>query len=417
VPWPDSVPLSLGPWAFFSTGQDFEDADMGFVSKQVKQKTAELVAGAIDAREKVRRIYTYVQGLYQRFRKRADLENWYTRYVESVDELISLHQIDSTIIREIDFHYLFVALVRAAGFECHTVFHPMRTAFPFRPEMVSEVFLDYQTIAVNVGGNWVLYDPTTEVPLSAGTLPWAIEGKPALMAMPQKQLFLNVPPAAAESSTAGTTVELDLDLEGNLQGECVRTLTGHFAHVVRTQLHETGQEEWWQLARSLLDLENSSAEVRLHEIEGLENPDEPVRIHASVRWPAYAPMLNDQMVFPLAVWREGQPPLLNELKRTTPVFFDFPRTETESITIHLPGNYRPRFLPKAITAQSGDFAYALSATQDPEHGLLKVERSSINRSIEIPVEGYARARDWFRRVSVADQVGIPLVRPAGPSSK
>ncbi len=383
----------------------------------MKKKTAELVAGAIDAREKVRRIYAYVQGLYQRFRKRADLENWYTRYIDSVDELISLDQIDSTIIQEADFHYLFVAMVRAAGLECHTVFHPMRTEFPFQPEMVSEDFVDCWTIAVKVDGNWVLYQPITEVPLSAGTLSWAIEGQPALMAMPQQQVFLKVPPATAESSTAETRAKFELDMEGNLQGECVRTLTGHFAQMVRIWLRETGQEEWWRLARSLLDLENPSAELRLHEIEGLDNPDEPVRIHASIRWPAYAPMVNDQMVFPLAVWREGQPPLLNELKRTTPVFFEFPRVETESITIHLPGGYRPRFLPKAITAQSGDFAYALSTTQDSEHGLLTVERSSTNRSIEIPVKGYARARDWFRRVSVADQIGVTLARPTNPSLK
>ena len=132
VPMPGSVSPSLGPWAFISTALDFEDADQGYVTKRVKAKAAELVAGITEPREKARRIYDYVQGLYQRFSKRADLENWYTRYVESVDELINLDKIDSTIIRSGDFHYLFVALARSAGLECHSVFHPLRTAFPFR---------------------------------------------------------------------------------------------------------------------------------------------------------------------------------------------------------------------------------------------------------------------------------------------
>jgi transglutaminase-like putative cysteine protease len=414
---PDPVPLSLGPWAYFSTREDFYDSDNGFVTKRVREKAAELVAGAADGRDKVRRIYSYVQSLYQRFRKRADLENWYTRYIDSVDELIDLDRIDSTIIREKDFHFLFIALVRAAGFECHTTQHPRRTVFPFSIEMVSEDFVDYVTIAVNIDGNWSLYDPTREVPLSAATLPWEIEGQPALMAMAQKQVFLNVPPSAAENSTAEVKADLKLDLEGNLAGECVRTFTGHFAQVARERLRENGREEWWQLARWLLDLENPSCEVRLLNVDGLENAEEPLRIHASVAWPAYASIMNTRIVFPIAVWQDGQAPFLNEQKRTTPVFDHFPKVETESITIHLPADFRPSFVPDPIKARSGDFSYSLSVTHDSANGLLKVERSATDRAIEIPVANYPKARDWFRRVGVADQFGLFLVHPAATQQK
>ena len=324
VPLPASVPLSLGPWAFYSTGQDFQDADKGYATKPVKTKAGELVAGVADPREKARRIYDYVQTLYQRFHHRADLENWFTRYVESVDELIDLDKIDSTIIRNEDFNYLFVALARAAGLECHSVFHPMRTAFPFHVDMVSELFLSHWTLAVKTGDAWVLCDPCSDVPLGFGTLPWEIEGQVALMAMPRQQTFLNVPPSAPENSRTDTAAELDMDAEGSLQGQCTRTFTGHAAHVVRERLRKTGREEWWRLTRSLLDLQNSSSEVRLLQVEGLDLPEEPVRLHAALRWPRTPQSLGDRLMFVLSVWREGQPPLLNSTTRTTPVFFPFP---------------------------------------------------------------------------------------------
>jgi len=416
VSLPDPVPLTRGPWAFFSTGRDYKDADLGFVSTRVKQKAAELVAGVTGDRDRIRKIYRYVQELYQRARHHVDFD-YYGHYAKSLDELIDIDQSDPPFFREEDFHYLLVALVRAAGFECHTVYHPQRTAFPFRPEMVSEDFLNYWTIAVKVDGQWVLYDPTTDVPLSAGSLPWEIEGQPALMAMPQQQLFLKVPPAAAETSAAETTADLTLGLDGSLRGECVRTFTGHFAHTVRKRLRDTGQEKWWQLARSLLDLGNSSSEVRLVKIEGLDTPDEPVRIHATVHWPAYAEILQGQIIFPLAVWEEGRPPLLNTSTRTTPVFFHFSSVERESITVHLPANLQASALPGPITAKSGDFAYALAVTKGSEPGTLQVERTSVNRAIEIPVADYTQARDWFRRVSVADQIGIMLTRSAETPSK
>ena len=110
----------------------------------------------------------------------------------------------------------------------------------------------------------------------------------------------------------------------------------------------------WRLTRSLLDLQNSSSEVRLLQVEGLDSPEEPVRLHAALRWPAYAPVMGDRLMFVLSVWREGQPPLLNSTTRTTPVFFPFPNLQTETITIHLPRGYRPGTLPKPITAHSGE---------------------------------------------------------------
>ena len=412
VPLPDSVPLSLGPWAFFSTAQDFQDADKGYLTKRVKAKAGELVAGITDPRAKARRIYDYIQRIYRLSRSRVSVVSW-TDGARSADELVDMEKNDRLVGRdERLYYYLFVALARAAGLECHSVFHPMRTEFPFRVDLVSDQFLSGHTLAVKIGESWVLCQPCSEVPLAFGALPWEIEGQLALMAMPRQQAFLNVPPLAPENSRAETAVELDLDAEGNLQGHCTRTLTGHAAHVVRERLRGTGQEDWWRLARSLLDLQNSSSEVRLEQVEGLESPEEPVRLHAALRWPAYAPVMGDRLMFVLAVWQEGRPPLLSKTTRTTPVFFRFPTVQSETITIHLPRGYRPGTLPKPITATSGDFSYSLAVSHDPGRDVLVVEHSTVNGAIDIPVADYRKARDWFQRVSVADQIGIVLSHPA-----
>lgn len=413
VPIPAPVPLALGPWATLSTAADYQDADKGYASKRVKEKAVELVAGATDPREKARLIFNYVQDLYQRYRTRADLENWYTRYIKSVDELIDLDKIDSTVLRQDDFKFLFVALARSAGLECHSVYHPLRTAFPFRIDMVSERFLSRWTLAVKLGDSWVLCDPCNEVPLGFGALPWDIEGEPALVALPRQQAFLTVPPLPAEGSVTDTKADLELDAEGNLRGECIRTLTGHAAHAARLRLNDTGREEWGRLARSLFGLENSSGEVRLTGVDGFNAPDEPLRLHAAVEWPAYAPVLGDRLNFVLSVWTEGRAPLLSESERKTPVFFDFPNVERETITVRLPKGFLPGSLPKPIAATSGDFSYSLAVTQDRGRGILEVERAATNRAIAIPVADYAPARDWFRRLSVADQIGVMLVHSQG----
>jgi len=418
IPIPKSVPLSLGPWAMCSTAKDYQDADKGFATKRVKEKADELTAGVTDPMEKARRIYAYVENLYQQFRTRADLENWYTRYVDSLDELIDLDTIDSTVIRAEDFNYLFVALVRSAGLECHSVFHPSRSAFPFRTDMVSEHFLSEWTVAVKVGEDWVLCTPCEKVPLGFGELPWEIEGEPALMAMPRKQAFLDIPPLAAEKSLSDVEAELTLGDDGSLAGDCVLTLTGHSAYDVRLRLSQVGREEWGTLAKDLLGLESSSCEANLVGIEGVETPGGPVRVHARVRWPSYAPVLSNRMSLVLAVWASGRAPLLNASERTSPVFFHYARMEHEHVTVHLPAGYRAGILPKPIEAAGGAFSYSLAVKGDSDRGTLEIERSSRNGVIEIPVHEYPKARDWFRRVSVADQMGIMLTcAPRGTASR
>jgi hypothetical protein len=417
VPLPQPVPLSLGPWAFFSTAQDYQDADKGYASSRVKEKADELTAGVTDPREKARKLYEYVQALYQRFRNRADLENWYTRYVHSIDELISLDKIDSTVVREQDFRFLLVGLARSAGLECHTVYHPLRTSFPFRVDFVDDNFLQGRTVAVKTGDSWVLCEPTADVPMPFGEVSWNVEGQPGLLAMPRQQTFLEIPPLAAENSRTETNIDLRLDASGTLEGQCVQTLTGHAAHEARQELDDAGQEKWARMARSLLSLENSSCEVRLLKVDGLHAPEGPLRIDAAVRWPSYAPVLGDRMTFVLSVLTEGRPPLLNESERKTPVFFRYPQLEKETIVIHLPQGFRPGTLPKPIEAASGDFSYLLTAVHDPEHALITIERTTTNNSIGIPVSGYAAARNWFRRVSVADQIGIVLSHTAPAPSK
>ncbi len=405
---PDPVPLSLGPWAFFSTAQDYQDADKGYPDRHVRQKAAELVAGVDDPREKARRIFAFVEALYQRFRKRADLENWYTRYIESVDELIDLDKVDSTILRPEDFHFLYIALARSAGLECHSVYHPLRTAFPFNPSLVSERILSRWSIAVKLGDEWVLCDPCADVPLAFGELPWEEEGQPALMALPRQQAFLRVPPLAAEGSVADTKIDATLDPAGSLEGTCVRTLTGHGAQVLRERLYTTGQEEWAGIAKSLFDLDSSACEVRLLGIDGASSPDEPLQLRGHLRWPAYAAVIGNRMSLVLSVWNEGRPPILTESKRTTPVFFRYMGVERQTVTVHLPRGYRLGALPAPIAAHSGPFSYSLATTWDAQNGVLTIERSSTNGTIEIPVAEYARARDWFGRVGVADQIGILL---------
>jgi hypothetical protein len=411
---PDSVPMSLGPWAFYSTAQDYQDADKGYADRRVKEKAEELVSGVEDPREKARRIYIYVRSLYQKFSNRADLENWYTRYVDSIDELIDLDKIDSTIIRDQDFRYLFVGLARSAGLECHSVYHPSRSLFPFSTDMVSESFLSNWTLAVKVGDGWVLCDPCSDVPLEFGLIPWDLEGQPALMALPRQQKFLNVPALGPEGSESEANVDVDLDGVGNLTGTCVCSFTGHAARTIRARLDGAPQEKWGAMAKSLLDLEYSSCEVKLKKVDGLDTPEDPLRIEAALRWPSYAAVLDDRMTFVLSVWTEGRPPLLNESKRTTPVFFDYARTEKETIRVHLPSGYALGTLPKPITGSGDLYSYSLTVTPDPSQGAFEVQRIVTNGATEIQLGDYPRSRDWFRRVSAADQIGVVLGRTPEP---
>jgi hypothetical protein len=408
VPLPDPVPPTLGPWAFYSTEQDYFDADLGYPTRKVKAKAAELIAGAGSEREKGRRIFDFVRDVYQKFHRRADLENWYTRYVESVDELIDLDKIDSTIIRVSDFPYLYIALLRAAGLECHSVFHAYRTSLPFQTNMVSEQYLDFQTVAVKVEGKWELSVPWLNVPYAFGEIPWDVENQPALMAMPRQQVFLNVPSPPPEESKSEISADLTLDETGDLHGDCVLSLTGHRAQELRETLAATDREHWWSVAAEQFQLWNSMATVTTQAVLGFDQPDAPMQIRASIRWPAYATVLPDRLILVPAVFGAGHAPMFNESTRHTSVFFSYPFLDAEHITIHLPTGFSPGPAIQPIASSRAEFSYALTIKPDAALRTLDVDRRFLSRTVNIPVTDYPKARDWLRRVSVADQIELAL---------
>ena len=414
VPTPKPVSSSLGPWAIFSTQEDFYDAAKGYPTRRVKEKAAELTAGIAGEREKAQRIYAYVQSLYQRFHIRADLENEYTTYIKSLDDVMDLDLIDSTLFQREDFYYLFLSLARSAGFECHSVFHPDRTNFPFTVGMVSERFLEERTVALKIAGNYVLCDPCSDVPLAFGALRWQVENQPALMAAPYQQVFLNVPSPPARQSRDEVRADLQLDASGDLKGDCSTTFTGHRAYSIRATMTGDGPEEWNHLARQFLGLENAPCEVRLVSVEGLSDPEEPIRVRTTIEWPTYASIAGNQILVPVAVFAVSNPPLLNESDRSTPVFVHYPSSRHEAITVRLPAGYVPKTVPKPLAAKSGDFGYALSISTDAAASTLSVDRETTNNAVEIPVADYPRARDWFRRVTVADQLAV-ILEPADNS--
>lgn len=417
IPTPKAVSTALGPWAFYSTEQDFYDADHGYATKRVKQKASELVAGATTEREKARRIYEFVQSVHQRFRSRADLENWYTRYIESVDELIDLDKIDSTVIVEDDFYYLFIALARSVGLECHSVFHPDRSDFRFTPDMVARRFVYYRTVAVRADGNWVICEPCSVVPFAFGTVPWYIEGQLALLAMPHQQAFLTIPSAPAQSSLKEFIGDLTLETDGTISGECVREFHGHAAELVRRRLHDTVQEHWWNILPSILELENATIELQLRGVDGFEQIEKPLRVRAFIRWPSYAALSQSRLLLTPCATHQGEGPLLNATRRTTPVFFQFPSVVKDTLTIKLPGGYRPEKLPAEMRAEKDSFSYLYSLTYDNPTNALKLQRESVNNAIEIPVEAYPTARDWFRRVAAADQTTIVVTSAVQTAAK
>lgn len=407
---PDAVPGSLGPWAFYSTAMDFQDADKGYADGRVRAKAAELTAGITDPREKARRIYNYVQGLYQRFRLRADMEENYTRVISSVGELTEVEWTDSTFLRAEDFQYLFIGLARSCSLECHSAFHALRNSMPFMVDLVSPHFLQAWSVAVKVNDKWVLCLPCAEWPLPFGELPWGMEGQPALMAMARQQMFLKVPAAAAESSRSEAVVDVTLNDQGDLEGTCVRTFTGHSAAAIRERLAQTGEELWGRSMRDLLGVQNSPCEAHLVKVEGLENVELPVTIEARIFWPAYAPVLGDRIPFLLSVWTNGRPPILSHSARTTPTFFNFPSLEHETITVRLPKGFAPAALPKPMEAGTPEYHYRLTVATDAAAGTLTVDRTSLINTIDIPVSNYPTALDWFRRISVADQTAVILQR-------
>jgi len=312
---------------------------------------------------------------------------------------------------------LFVALASAAGFDARLLAVQDRSQGFFDPAFADAYFLRARSAAVRMAGGLRYLDPSSRhVPY--GNLRWQEEGAAGLL-LDANPVFVNTPLTPAGRSKAKRDAMLRLAEDGTLEGEVRIEYGGHLAAQRRLQYDQDSKEEREKAVKTALQERLSTAELAEIAMENVGDPQLPLVYRYKVRVPGYAQRTGKRLFLQPAFFHHGAKAMFPARDRKHSVYFDYPWSEEDQVTIELPEGFSLDHADAPASISAAPVAdYKVQAEVQGERRL-RYRRSfqfAMDGTLLFPVDMYPAVKDFFDRVHTADEHTITL-RQAEPGSK
>jgi len=383
------------------------------VDNDIKKKAAEIVEGARTVDEKVLKIFEFCR---TNIRNTDDKNAGFTD--EDLEKLKENKKPSDTLKRGVgsgsDMNLLFAALVNAAGYEAHVVLLPDRGRRFFDRNVIVPGALKPTSIAVRSGETWKFFD-LGSIYVTPPMLPWQEEGVDGVIADSTPE-WLRTPMSPPDKSKEKRTATFTLDENGTLEGDVSIEYTGHLA-VERKKLNDDDspvQRE--ENLKEAVKGRMSSAELTNIIVENATDPVKPFMYKYHVRVPGYAQRTGKRLFFQPGYFHKGIEALFSAGTRRYPIYFRFPWSEEDKITVTLPKGYAldNADRPAPINVQEiCKLEINMGVTQDQR--ILIYKRNFFfggNDSILFPVTTYDHIKRLFDEISKVDNHMITLKQSA-----
>jgi hypothetical protein len=379
------------------------------VDKEIKAKVAELTAGVDSAEDQIDKIFEFCRN---NIKNTSDKSLGFTE--DDIEKLKENKKPSDTLKRGIgpgiDINLLFAAMVNAAGFEARVALLPDRGERLFDRNIVIPGALRPSNIAVRFGTTWKFFDPGLQY-IAPGMLRWQEEGVDALI-VDEHSVWVNTPVTDAQTSKEKRSAKLRLDENGTLEGDVTVEYSGHLA-VERKVLNDDdspGQRE--ENLKEMVKSRLSSAELTNIVIENATDPVKPFIYKYHVRVPEYAQKTGKRLFFQPGFFTKGISALFSAGTRRYPIYFHYPWSEEDKITIDLPKGYaldnadRPAPI-NAGAASQHEIKMGITSDQATLHYNRSFYFGTPNLLL-FPVEKYDAIKQLFDEVNKADNHMITL---------
>ncbi|HEY0004777.1 MAG TPA: DUF3857 domain-containing protein [Pyrinomonadaceae bacterium] len=380
------------------------------VNDEVKQAAATAIGDAATPEQKLKRLFEFCR---TKIKNISDDASGLT--AEERAKLKSNKSPSETLKRGMgtgeNIDLLFAALATAAGFDARVVMAPDRGDIFFSPNSNLSYFLNPAHIAVRVGEQWRFYNPGYRY-IPEGMLIWNEEGTQALITDPKAPVFVETPLSGPEKSVERRTAKLKLSEDGTLEGDVRIEYTGHLAVEKKEENDEESAAAREQALSEMVRRQLSTAEISAIKIENVTEADKPFVYAYHVRVPGYAQRTGKRLFLQPAFFEHGIGPLFQTSERKQPIYFHYPWSEEDAVTIDLPEGFALDN-PEAPSSFSGGqiSAYNVKMMITKDNRTLIYNRKFFfggGGNILFPVTSYGQLKTYFDQVNKQDNHTITL---------
>jgi uncharacterized protein DUF3857 len=388
-------------------GKHLNDVVEGFVGKHkaMEQAVGQIVSPSDPPEVKLRKIYARVQQLRntsyevrksEQEQKRANYKD--AENVEDVWKRGSGNGVQLT--------WLYLALVRAAGFEAYPVMVSDRRNYFFNPRMMDRTKLDANVVLVKLDGKDIYCDPGAAF-TPFGMLEWSETAAKGLRLDKDggSWVLTSLPDSAA--SRLERTARLTLSETGDIEGKLTLKFTGLEAMRYRLQERNEDDAERKQfLEDQVKEYVPAACEVELSNKPDWTSSEAPLLAEFSLKVPGWVAGSGRRAMVPVGLFSEPEKHIFEHANRTHPIYFQYPFAKVDDLTLDLPLGWQISSLPTPQTLEGKVVAYTFKAENDK--GSLHLSRKLTINMLLLENKYYPALRSFFQVVRTGDDGQVVL---------
>ena len=305
-----------------------------------------------------------------------------------------------------DINYLFIGLLRAAGFSANEVRIAERNDTAFTPELQDTRQLTTDVVWLRAGDKEMYLDPASKFQ-PYGMLPWEETATSGVKLSKDGAEMVSTPVPTSMDATWVRHADLSLNEDGIAVGKLQVDYTGQFAASWRMDERnddEAGRKK--AFSNAVLAWLPSGSGFEVTTITNWDKLTEPLRVEGTVTIPGLGSAIGHRMLVPATIFHEGYSTAFVTAKRVNMVYFRYPFEEFDDMTFHAPAGFKIETVPEEKKINPGAVSYEIAGTQ--VGNAAEVKRHLRVNAILVPVENYPGLRAFFAGVKTNDDAQIVL---------
>ena len=310
--------------------------------------------------------------------------------------------------------WLYLGLVRAAGFEAYPCFVAQRNEYFFRKDRVDGRELSNNIVLVKVNGRDRFFDPGAAF-TPFGMLPWVETGTPGLRLDKDGGSWIETPLPSSSDSRVERKADFKLTPEGDLDGTVTATysgLEGQWRRLEERNQDDTERKKF--LEEGVKDSIPAGSEVELSKGPDWSSSETPLVAEFKVKIPGWASQAGKRFMLPTAFFSAEERHMFEHANRTWPIYFHFPFKATDDVSIRLPDGWKTESVPAPIDRDLKGAEYSMKAEKTDT--TVQVQRMLREDLFLVEKENYPVLRGFFQFVKTQDEQQVVLLPSAAAAS-
>lgn len=380
----------------------------GFIDKRKAMEAAvgQIVSPSDAPDVKLRKIYDRVQSLrntsYEVRKTEEELKREKEKPVQNVEELWKRGYGDGTQLT-----WLYLALVRAAGFDACGVWVSSRGQYFFAPTSMERQKLNANVVLVKVDGKDLYFDPGAAF-TPYGMLTWPETGTQGLCLNKDGGTWVKTTLPEAAQSQMRRTGKFKLADDGNLEGKVTVTYTGLEAMYHRLDVRHADEVARKKFLEDRLKNQIPvAAEIELTNKPDWSSSETPLVAEFDVTISGWASSAGKRALLPIGVFTAAEKNTFEHANRVNPIYIDYPFEKSDDVAIELPSSWKVDSVPTSQTKDGHVVSYMVQVEND--HGTLHLKRNFTMDFLLLEPKYYGALRSFFQTVRTGDDEQVVLL--------